>query len=123
MNRNKLFNNFLTITDETSLKSEKAAFNRAMEMLEQIGIGIRSVGLDRYYSFSSYVVRFGDAKVYIIPRKNATIKGSWKWKETMEDFVKNTVTYLEQYYLKIILNPVSRQIKGGSVGGGTEKRR
>ena len=98
MNRNKLFNNFLTITDETSLKSEKAAFNRAMEMLEQIGIGIRSVGLDRYYSFSSYVVRFGDAKVYIIPRKNATIKGSWKWKETMEDFVKNTVTYLEQYY-------------------------
>ena len=51
-----------------------------------------------YYSFSSYVVRFGDAKVYIIPRKNVTIKGSWKWKETMEDFVKNTVTYLEQYY-------------------------
>ena len=84
----------------TSLKSEKVAFDRAMEMLEQIDIDIRSVRLDRYYSFSSYVVRFGDAKVYIIPRKNATIRGSWKWKETMEDFVKNTVPYLEQYYLR-----------------------
>ena len=41
-----------------------------------------------------------DAKVYIIPRKNATLRGSWKWKNTMEEFVINTLSYLEQYYLR-----------------------
>jgi transposase len=56
--------------------------------------------LDKYYSFPSYVDRFGEAKVYVIPRKNATLRGSWKWKDTMKDFVDNTLTYLGQYYLR-----------------------
>ena len=71
-----------------------------MEMLECIDVEVKSVRLDRYYSFPSYVDRFGEAKVYVIPRKNATLHGSWKWKNTMEEFVKNTLSYLEQYYLR-----------------------
>ncbi|RZB30858.1 MAG: hypothetical protein AEth_00812 [Candidatus Argoarchaeum ethanivorans] len=63
-----------------STKSEKEAFDRAMEMLECIDVEVKRVRLDRYYSFPSYVDRFGDAKVYVIPRKNATLHGSWKWK-------------------------------------------
>src|SRR5659263_705667 len=77
-----------------SLKSEKEAFDKAMEMLKHIDIEIESVRLDKYYSSSSYVDRFGKAKVYVIPKKNATLKGSWKWKDTMEDFVNDTMTYL-----------------------------
>ncbi len=84
----------------SSLKSEKEAFDKAMKMLEKIDAEVESVRLDKYYSFPSYVDRFGHAKVFVIPRKNATVKGSWKWKDTMEDFVKNTVPYLEQYYLR-----------------------
>jgi transposase len=34
----------------------------------------------------------------LIPKKNATVKGSWKWKETMIEFVKDTMRYLEQYH-------------------------
>lgn len=83
-----------------SLRSEKRAFERAMEMLRDMDVEMRSVRLDRYYSFPSYVDRFGGAKVYIIPRKNATIHGSWKWKRTMMDFVRDTIPYLEQYYLR-----------------------
>ncbi len=71
-----------------------------MEMLKDIDVIIDSVRLDKYYSLPSYVDKFGEAKVYVIPRKNATLKGSWKWKDTMEDFVKNTLPYLEQYYLR-----------------------
>ena len=56
-----------------SLKSEKEAFDKAMEMLKHIDIEIESVRLDKYYSFPSYVDRFGKAKVYVIPRKNATL--------------------------------------------------
>ncbi len=81
-------------------KSEKEAFDRAMGMLEYIDVEMKSVRLDRYYSFPPYVDRFGEARVYVIPRKNATLRGSWKWKNTMEEFVKNTLSYLEQYYLR-----------------------
>lgn len=83
-----------------SLKSEKEAFDKTMEMLKHIDIEIESVRLDKYYSFPSYVDRFGKAKVYVIPKKNATLNGSWKWKDTMEDFVNDTMTYLRQYYLR-----------------------
>ncbi len=81
-----------------SLKSEKEAFDRAMEMIKKIDVQIDSIRLDKYYSFSSYVDKFGEAKVYVIPRKNATVRGSWKWKDTMEDFVNNTFSYLGQYF-------------------------
>ncbi len=36
----------------------------------------------------------------MIPRKNATLRGSWKWKRTMREFVDNTHVYLEEYYLR-----------------------
>jgi len=83
-----------------SLRSEKKAFDNAMKMLEKSDIEIGSIRLDRYYSFPSYVDRFGEAKVYVIPRKNSTLRGSWKWKRTMMEFVEDTVPYLEQYYLR-----------------------
>ena len=67
-------------------------------LLKNIDVTLESVRLDKYYSCSTYVSRFGNAKVYVIPKKNATLKGSWKWKRTMMDFVKNTPEYLEEYY-------------------------
>jgi len=83
-----------------SLKSEKEAFDRAMEMLKHIDVEIDSVRLDKYYSLPSYVDRFGKAKVYVIPKKNATLNGSWKWKDIMEEFVNDTMKYLGQYFLR-----------------------
>jgi len=71
-----------------------------MRMLEDIDMEIGSIRLDRYYSFPSYVDRFGEAKVYVIPRKNSTLRGSWKWKRTMMEFVEDTIPYLEQCYLR-----------------------
>lgn len=81
-----------------SLKSEKQAFERAMEMLGEIEATVNSVRLDKYYSYPSYADEFKNAKIYVIPKKNATMKGSWKWKSTMEGFVKNTLSYLKEYY-------------------------
>lgn len=83
-----------------SLRSEKEAFDKALAMLKGVGTEIGSIRLDRYYSFPSYVDRFEEADVYVIPRKNATLRGSWKWKRTMGEFVNNTLPYLEEYYLR-----------------------
>ncbi|RZN15157.1 MAG: hypothetical protein EF812_03445 [Methanosarcinales archaeon] len=85
---------------EISLKSEKQAFDRAMGMLKEIYTNINSVRLDKYYSYPSYVDKFEEAKVYVIPKKNATLRGSWKWKYAMEEFVHDTLSYIGRYYLR-----------------------
>ena len=60
---------------------------------------LKSIRLDRYYSESSYVSRFDkDTAVYIIPKKDTILNGSQKWKDTMKEFVQNTMEYLEQYH-------------------------
>jgi transposase len=83
----------------SSLRSEKEAFDRAMRMLSTIGVTLESIRLDRYYSSSSYVDLFGrEVKVFVIPKTNATLNGSWRWKETMIRFVKDPLGYLEEYH-------------------------
>lgn len=57
-----------------------------------------SIRLDRYYSSPSYIDELGDTKVFVIPKKNATLNGSQKWKSTMREFVGDTLKYLEQYH-------------------------
>ena len=93
-------NTWLYVCYGMSLKSEKEAFDRAYKMLEEMNIEVEDMRLDKYYSFPSYIDKFGDTKVYIIPRKNATLKGSWKWKRLMNEFVNDTLPYLEEYYLR-----------------------
>jgi len=75
----------------SSMKSEKEAFDNAMRMLTNIDVTLKTVRLDRYYSTPGYVDSFGDTKVFVIPKSNATLNGSWKWKTTMIMFVKDTI--------------------------------
>ena len=82
----------------SSMKSEKEAYDRAIRMLSTIDVTLATARLDRYYSTPGYVDSLGDARVFVIPKSNATLNGSWKWKETMKEFVTNTIQYLEQYY-------------------------
>jgi transposase len=83
----------------SSLRSEKEAFDRAMAMLSSIDVTIDTVRLDRYYSMPGYADRFGrDTRFFLIPRKNSTLNGSWRWKEAMIEFVKDTMKYLEGYH-------------------------
>ena len=78
-------------------------FEEAMRMLGEVDVKLRSVRLDKYYGESTYMGYFDfdeDAKVYfyVIPKRNATLNGSWRWKDTMREFVRNTMKYLEEYY-------------------------
>ena len=67
-------------------------------LLSTLDVRLFSVRLDSYCSSPSYVDRFGNAKVHVIPKSNATLNGSLKCKHTMKDFVENTVPFLEQYH-------------------------
>jgi len=83
----------------SSMKSKKKAFDNAMNFIKTVDVKLKSVRLDKYYSESSYVSLFEkDTAVYVIPKKDATLNGSQKWKDTMREFVQNTMEYLEQYH-------------------------
>ena len=82
----------------SSMRSERGAYDRAMNLLSSTGIEMDSIRLDRYYSSPSYMDKLGNTKVFVMPKKNATLNGSLKWKNTMKGFVLNTVSYLEEYH-------------------------
>ena len=86
----------------TSFKSEQEAFFSAIIMIKETGIVIKSLRLDRYYSAQFYVdfinQHLGKVRLYFIPKKNATVKGSWEWKRMLYYFVMDPVTYLEEYF-------------------------
>lgn len=84
-----------------SYKSEKDAFDNAIKMVK--GSEINSIRLDRYYALQMYVEYienlFGkDVEIYVIPKKNATIKGTLKWKMVLYDFVNDTKGFLGEYF-------------------------
>lgn len=89
---------WLYVAFGTSMKSEKQAHDRAQAMIKEIGIVLDSVRLDKYYSSPTVVDNYGETVVYILPKSNASVRGSLKWKKTMEAYVDQTLTYLEQYY-------------------------
>lgn len=82
----------------TSLKSEKEAFDKAYKMLQEMGIEIESICLDKYYSCQIYVDKFSRSKVYIIPKSNATIRGSPNWKKVLNELIEDTINFLKEYY-------------------------
>ena len=82
-----------------SLRSEKEAFEGAMAMLSHTDVELSSMRLDRYYSYPTYVNAFGgETRVYVMPKRNSTLKGSQKWNSTMKEFIKDTMGYLEEYH-------------------------
>lgn len=88
----------------SSFKSEDDAYQQALDMMEELDLDIDldSLRLDRYYSKQQYVKQIGkifkNVKVYLIPKKNATVKGPWKWKRMLYKFVNEPQEYLKEYF-------------------------
>lgn len=87
----------------TSFKSEKESFLSTIKMLEGLGdcINIRSIRLDKYYQqfYVEYLEqKIGKVEFYIIPKKNATVKGSWEWKRMLCRFIEDTRAFLKEYF-------------------------
>jgi transposase len=58
-----------------SLRSEKAAFEKALELMRECGVEAKSVRLDQYYGTQSAAFLFGkDTALYVIPKSNTTIR-------------------------------------------------
>jgi transposase len=86
----------------TSFKSEKDAFEKALQMAKETGIQIISIRLDKYYSAEAYVTLcqeyLGKVKTFIIPKSNIATLGVGDWSRMVYDFTKNTKGFLEEYF-------------------------
>jgi len=83
----------------TSMKSEKEAFKTAVKMMHEVGIKEKSVRLDRYYSGPSTFSFFAkSALLYLIPKKNATIRGVQAWKDMLRRMIEDPYGFLSEYY-------------------------
>ena len=83
----------------TSLKSEKEAFEKALMMTGEAEISIDSIRLDRYYSSRGIVKEFGPGtKIYVLPKKNANIRGPYQWKRILQSFIRDPFVFLREYY-------------------------
>lgn len=101
-------NSSMYVTQGTSFTSEKDAFDQAMRVLHTLDISIDSLRLDKYYSAPHYIDQFPDTTIFVIPKKNATLNGSWHWKRTIIRMHENLMHYLEEYYQR---NHVETEIK------------
>lgn len=82
-----------------SSRSEKAAFNNAVTMMQEAGVIARSARLDKYYGSQSTVYAFDkDTVIYIIPKDNTTIKGPYAWKGIIRDLISDPFSFLKEYY-------------------------
>lgn len=83
----------------SSVKSEKDAYNKALRMIEKMGIEIRSVRLDKYYSGQSILDDFGgNTRIFIIPKKNSRIRGPKGWRDIIRRFMEDPMNYLKEYF-------------------------
>jgi transposase len=82
-----------------SLKSEKDAFEKSLVIMRECGVEVKSIRLDQYYSGQSTADLFGkDTYLYVIPKRNATIKGSYVWKDMVRDFMSFPFLFLKEYF-------------------------
>ena len=86
----------------TSFKSEKDAFERALQVAKDTGIPIESIRLDKYYSAEAYVnlcqEYLGKVKTFIIPKSNIATIGVGEWSRMIYHFTENTKGFLEEYF-------------------------
>jgi len=86
----------------TSFKSEKDAFEKALQMAKEMGINIESIRLDKYYSAEAYVELcreyLGKVKTFIIPKSNIATLGVGAWSRMIYRFTEDTKGFLEEYF-------------------------
>lgn len=86
----------------TSHRSEKDAYNKAIEMLKNTNIIVESIRLDRYYSGKNLVKDlnkiFKEIKCYLIPKKGTIVKGGTAWLNMLKEFCNNTMDFFKEYF-------------------------
>jgi len=82
-----------------SMKSERDAFLKAVDFLNDLDIGIKSLRLDKYYSGAATMKLFNkNVKFFLIPKNNATTHGGFEWRKMIKALMSDPFSYLAEYF-------------------------
>ena len=82
-----------------SVKSEKDAYHKALEMIGKMRIDLKSIRLDKYYSGQSILDDFNEnTMIFLIPKSNSRIRGRRNWREIIRRFMDDPMNYLREYF-------------------------
>ena len=82
-----------------SLRSERDAYMKALDMIAGLRIDLESIRLDRYYSGQSILDDFSEnTRIFIIPKKNSRIRGPGAWRHMILWFMNDPIAYLREYF-------------------------
>lgn len=77
--------------------SEKAAFRKAIQFVEQQDFPFESVRLDKYYSSRKNLRELGeDVEAFVLPKENLASFGS-EWNDVLNRVADDPADYLEEY--------------------------
>lgn len=80
--------------------SEMRAFKQALMMLKELGVGIDSMALDRYYSSRKAMQMFDkDVSLFLIPKRNISRIGI-RWSGIFRRIMDDPVKFLEGYFMR-----------------------
>lgn len=109
-----------------SPRSEMDAFHRARAVMQELGIPIESVRLDRYYSSRKVIRLFGqDVTLYLIPKENIARFGA-QWPPILQKIMLDPVAFLSQYFLRNLTetaNATDKQRFGERINQVLDERR
>ncbi len=81
----------------TSRLSEWDAFHKAVAMLKRIGVVVKSIRLDKYFSTRAVIKLFGKTvSLFLIPKKNIAKVGVWA--DILLKIVASPVDFLSEYF-------------------------
>ena len=82
-----------------SVKSERDAYHKALEMIGKMRIDLKSIRLDKYYSGQSILNDFNEnTMIFLIPKRNSRIRGRRNWREIIRRFMDDPMSYLREYF-------------------------
>ena len=82
-----------------SVKSERDAYHKALEMIGKMRIDLKSIRLDKYYSGQSILNDFNEnTMIFLIPKSNSRIRGRRNWREIIRRFMDDPMNYLREYF-------------------------
>ena len=82
-----------------SVRSEKDAYHKALEMIGKMRIDLKSIRLDKYYSGQSILNDFNEnTMIFLIPKSNSRIRGRRNWREIIRRFMDDPMNYLREYF-------------------------
>ena len=82
-----------------SIRSERDAYHKALEMIGKMRIDLKSIRLDKYYSGQSILNDFNEnTMIFLIPKRNSRIRGRRNWREIIRRFMDDPMSYLREYF-------------------------